>query len=158
MLSTTLISRGTVAKRLGIPLQRVSELDYRQLSPVRTPRGYCYDVGEVDRLLTRKAVARRLGKSVAAIRAAEGRLLHPTEGPNGVRLFDPDEVERVVGKPLGERTHSSWFRRLLDARQPTAKSQPDDESASLRQQNARLRRENAELRLAIAEFTSALGI
>jgi hypothetical protein len=60
-------------------------------------------------------------------------------------------VVRIAGKPLGERTHSRWFRRLLDARQPTAKSRPGDESASLRQQNAKLRRENA-------EFTSALGV
>jgi transposase-like protein len=109
----------------------------------------------VDALLTRRAVARRLGKSVAAIRAIEGALLHPSQGPNGVRLFDADEVERLAGRPLGVNAHSKWFRMRLNAQKSATRAGRSSEVERLRRQVAGLSEENAELRAALAEFIGA---
>ena len=47
-------------------------------------------------VMTRQQVADRLGVSVATVRRMEGKELHPTIGINGVRLFDPKEVETIA--------------------------------------------------------------
>jgi hypothetical protein len=60
------------------------------------------------RHLTRTQVAKRLGVSVATVRRMEGKELHPTKDENGVRLFEPAEVESIgAARSPGPPTPSS---------------------------------------------------
>jgi hypothetical protein len=52
--------------------------------------------GQFQGLLTRSDVARRLGVTITTIRRFEGTSLHPRVGPDGIRLFTPDEVEHLA--------------------------------------------------------------
>jgi phage terminase Nu1 subunit (DNA packaging protein) len=65
--------------------------------------------------LTRSQVAQRLGRSIATVRALEERgVLNPRRGRRGRRLFDVDQVDKLVadaaatGRVLapGEAAHS----------------------------------------------------
>jgi hypothetical protein len=64
-------------------------------------------------VLTRSEVARRLNRSIATVRRLENLVLHPIRGRNGVRLFDPLEVEILVREPsrMAPFCRSSWFER-----------------------------------------------
>lgn len=166
MAERELLTPGEVAKRLGVETCAVRELDNWRLTPVATVRGTRYLREEAERLLTRSGVARRLGKSIAAVRAIEGTLLNPSEGPGGVRLFDADEVERLVGKSLG-RDAQRWLRersiarttpvRLSSVRRLAPRSAESAEVAQLRREVAALRDENTELRVALSELVVVLN-
>lgn len=156
MANRELLTQGEVAKRLGVETDAVRELDHWRLSPVETARGLRYRREEVEQLLTRSGVARRLGKSIAAVRAIEGKLLYPSEGPGGVRLFDAEEVERLVGKPLGAHAQSRWLHgrsiaRTIPVRPVLVRSLPQQTVNGrgiewMRRQLAMLSDENADLK------------
>lgn len=55
------------------------------------------------RELTRRGVATRLQVAIATVRRWEGTLLHPRIKPNGVRVFDPTEVDRLARSRKGEK-------------------------------------------------------
>lgn len=67
-------------------------------------------------MLTRAQVAARLGKSVATVRRLEGVVLHPHRGRNGVRLFNPYEVERVAREGYEPQLRSAHGRRTESTR------------------------------------------
>lgn len=52
--------------------------------------------GRRPRQLTRAHVAKRLGVTTTTVRRLEGKALHPTVTEEGIRLFAPEEVERLA--------------------------------------------------------------
>lgn len=96
-------------------------------------------------MLTRSGVAKRLGKSIATVRRMEGVEFHPTLGSDGVRLFDPDEVEGVASGRPGPSPHriaDLTARRILN---------PDDVPPGTENRIAELESELARERTAHAE-------
>ncbi len=108
-------------------------------------------------MLTRRQVAGRIGRSIATVRRLEGSKLHPVVTTNGVRLFDPKEVDEVArdvattGRALDGGTP---FEGAPDAHEDDDNQAHgdlqlrdlEDQLLEERRRNARLQREADELR------------
>ncbi len=144
--------RGQLAKLLGVEPREVRWIP-GVLDEVHTRFGTLYEFQRA--FMTRTQVARRLGKSKSAIVAIEGKLLHPEMGPGDVRLFDVDDVEELVGKPLGDTAHSEWLKERKGvhrdhSRRRTTPSPTPQATANMKELE-RLKHENAALREMLLE-------
>lgn len=70
------------------------------------------------RELTRQGVAERLKIARTTVRRWEGTLLHPRVKPNGVRVFDPVEVEQLAksrpGPPVDTDDEGEMCARAIE--------------------------------------------